>query len=119
MSTFRSPQAPPSNKKTTKGLESVVGMERILEESNLKNVEYLDMVVKETLKLHHVAPLLLPHRAMQDGPVNGFHIPNQSCVIINTWAIGLYQLVLAEEVPWIVVGTHGGFASGGTICALF
>ncbi|XP_059624785.1 cytochrome P450 71AU50-like [Cornus florida] len=75
-------------KKVQKELEEVVGMDRMVEESDLERLEYLDMVLKETFRLHPVAPLMLPHQAMEDCTVNGFHIPKKSRVTINIWAIG-------------------------------
>jgi cytochrome P450 len=80
---------PPVMKKVQKELKDVVGLERMVEESDLDSLEYLDMVLKENFRLHPVAPLLLPHEAMEDCTVNGFHIPQKySKVIINIWAIG-------------------------------
>lgn len=75
-------------KNVQKELENVVGMERMVEESDLESLEYLDMVVKETLRLHPVAPLLLPHASVEDCTVEGFYIPKGSRVFINAWAIG-------------------------------
>lgn len=74
--------------KLQKELENIVGLNRMVEETDLQNLEYLDMVVKETLRLHPVAPLLLPHESNEDCTVNGFHIPKKTRVIINVWAIG-------------------------------
>ncbi|GLT62414.1 hypothetical protein SLA2020_350540 [Shorea laevis] len=75
-------------KKVQKELEDVVGLERMVEESDLHSLEYMDMVLKETFRLHPIAPLLIPHEAMEDCTVNGFHIPKKCRVIINVWAIG-------------------------------
>ncbi|XP_018809611.1 cytochrome P450 71AU50-like [Juglans regia] len=75
-------------KKLQKELENVVGLERMVEEADLDRLEYLDMVVKETFRVHPVAPLLIPHQGMKDCTVNGFHIPRNSRILINTWAIG-------------------------------
>ncbi|KAK3227174.1 hypothetical protein Dsin_007036 [Dipteronia sinensis] len=75
-------------KKVQKELESVVGLDRMVEESDLDNLEYLDMVIKENFRFRPVSPLLIPHESVQDCTVNGFHIPNKSRIMINVWAIG-------------------------------
>ncbi|XVF61726.1 hypothetical protein PTKIN_Ptkin08bG0153500 [Pterospermum kingtungense] len=87
---------PEVTKKVQKELEKVVGMERMVEESDLEKLEYLDMVVKESFRLHPVAPLLLPHSSMEDCTVNGYHIPKGSRVFVNTWAIGRDQKVWTD-----------------------
>lgn len=79
---------PQEMKKVQKELEDVVGMERMVEESDLDSLEYMYMVLKETFRLHPIVPLLLPHEAIEDCTVNGFHIPKKSRVMINVWAIG-------------------------------
>ncbi|XP_073126045.1 cytochrome P450 71AU50-like [Henckelia pumila] len=81
-------QNPQAMKKVQQELEEVVGLERMVEESDLEKLKYLDMVVKETFRLHPVAPLLLPHYSMEDCEVGGYHIPKDSRIIINVRAIG-------------------------------
>ncbi|KAM6567888.1 hypothetical protein CsatA_027016 [Cannabis sativa] len=79
---------PTTMKKLQEELKNKVGMERMVEESDLENLPYLDMVVKESMRLHPVAPLLIPHATIEDCTVNGFNIPQNSRVIINFWTIG-------------------------------
>ncbi|XP_047967645.1 cytochrome P450 71AU50-like [Salvia hispanica] len=75
-------------KKLQKELEQVVGLNRMVEESDLDQLEYLNMVVKEGFRLHPVGPLLIPHYSREDSKVNGYDIPKDSRIIINTYAIG-------------------------------
>ncbi|KAG6660888.1 hypothetical protein CIPAW_03G135900 [Carya illinoinensis] len=88
-------------KKLQKELENVVGLKRMVEEADLDRLEYMDMVVKETLRLHPVAPLLLSHEAREDCTVNGFHIPGKSRVMINVWAIGRDPSVWSDAEKFI------------------
>lgn len=67
-------------KKTQMGEETV-------KEENLASMAYLRAVVKETLRLHPSAPLLLPHQSMEDCDVDGYTIPSGTRVIVNSFAI--------------------------------
>ncbi|KAK4411614.1 cytochrome [Sesamum angolense] len=75
-------------KKLQNELETVVGLDHMVEESHLDKLEYLDFVVKETLRLHPVVPLLIPHESTDDCVIDGFHIPKGSRTMVNIWAIG-------------------------------
>ncbi|XP_042042528.1 cytochrome P450 71AU50-like [Salvia splendens] len=75
-------------KKLQEELESVVGLDQMVEESHLEKLQYLECVVKEAMRLHHVGPLLIPHESMEDCEVGGFHVPKKARVIVNVWAIG-------------------------------
>lgn len=69
-------------------LAKVIGPNRKFQESDIDNLPYLQVVVKETLRLHPPIPLLVPRKAMQDTEFMGYHIPKNTQVFINAWAIG-------------------------------
>ncbi|KAM1295921.1 hypothetical protein ACFX13_016084 [Malus domestica] len=85
-------------KRLQKELQSVVGMDRMVEESDLPKLDYLSMVVKESFRLHPVGPLLIPHQSMEDVIVDGYHIPKKSRVFINIWTIGRDPNVWSDNV---------------------
>ena len=68
-------------------LEGVVGMKKMVDETNIETLTYLDVVVKESLRLHLVAPLLVPHESMEDTEINGYYVSKKSRLIVNFWAI--------------------------------
>ncbi|KAG6688792.1 hypothetical protein I3842_11G142700 [Carya illinoinensis] len=60
---------------------------RTIQEKDILRLPYLQSVLKETMRLHPTAPLLLTHRALIDVQVCGHPIPKDTPVIVNAWAI--------------------------------
>ncbi|XP_059661643.1 cytochrome P450 CYP736A12-like [Cornus florida] len=79
-------------------LKSVVGMRQMVEETDLAKFNYLDMVIKETLRLHPVGPLLIPRESIEDIVIDGYYIPKKSQIIVNAWALGHDPNVWSDNV---------------------
>ncbi|KAI0513521.1 hypothetical protein KFK09_009545 [Dendrobium nobile] len=58
-----------------------------ISESSLHNLQYLNSVVKETLRLHLPVPLLLPREAIRHCKISGYDIEQDTRVFINAWGI--------------------------------
>ncbi|KAK6118851.1 hypothetical protein DH2020_047405 [Rehmannia glutinosa] len=58
-----------------------------LNETLLSQCNYFQACIKETLRLHVPAPMLVPHRAIETCKVNNYVIPKDSMVLVNAWAI--------------------------------
>lgn len=69
-------------------LAQVVGPNRKFEESDIDNCKYLQAVIKETLRLHPPVPFLVPRKAIHDTEFMGYHIPQNTQLFINVYAIG-------------------------------
>ncbi|KAJ4974610.1 hypothetical protein NE237_007784 [Protea cynaroides] len=68
-------------------LDLYVGSDRNVEEKDIANLVYLQAIIKETLRLYPVLPVLLPHAAMEDCTLSGFTIPKGTRVLVNVWKI--------------------------------
>ncbi|XWS34696.1 hypothetical protein CRYUN_Cryun21dG0059900 [Craigia yunnanensis] len=74
-------------KKAQDEVRSIVGKKGRVTESDLDQLQYLKMVIKETLRLHPPAPLLIPRETMSHFKINGYNIYPKTLIQINAWAI--------------------------------
>ncbi|CAN1131846.1 Cytochrome P450 CYP82J17 [Linum perenne] len=64
-----------------------VGKDRIVQDSDLKSLTYLDAVIKETFRLHTSGPISAPRVATEDITIRGYHVPKGTRVLANFWKL--------------------------------
>ncbi|KAL5753059.1 hypothetical protein ACOSP7_023235 [Xanthoceras sorbifolium] len=74
-------------KKARDEMDAQVGQERLVDESDLPKLQYVQSIISETLRLYPAAPLLLPHMSSSDCTVEGYHVPADTILLVNAWAI--------------------------------
>ncbi|KAL6609643.1 hypothetical protein ACP70R_039612 [Stipagrostis hirtigluma subsp. patula] len=74
--------------KAIEELDRVVGRDRLVAEGDVPSLPYLEAIVKETMRLHPAAPMLIPRVSREDTSVSGYDIPAGTRVLVNVWAIG-------------------------------
>lgn len=74
--------------KATEELDRVIGRNRWVEEKDLPNLPYIQAIVKETMRLHPVAPMLVPRESLEDCKVDGYDIVKGTRILVSVWTIG-------------------------------
>ncbi|XP_024982218.1 cytochrome P450 82C2-like [Cynara cardunculus var. scolymus] len=68
-------------------LDIHVGREKWVEESDIKNLPYLQAIMKETLRMYPPGPLAGPHEAIEDCNIGGYHVSKGTRLIVNVWKL--------------------------------
>ncbi|KIO27713.1 hypothetical protein M407DRAFT_232359 [Tulasnella calospora MUT 4182] len=68
-------------------MDKVVGSGRPPTLGDLKDMPYLNAVVLETLRWNPVAADGVPHAPLKDDVYNGYFIPKDTTVVVNSWGI--------------------------------
>jgi len=74
-------------KKAKTEIDTKIGLDRLIDEPDAKNLPYLQCIISEIFRLYPAAPLLAPHRATEDCIIGGYDCPRGTTLIANVWAI--------------------------------
>ncbi|PIN05415.1 Cytochrome P450 CYP2 subfamily [Handroanthus impetiginosus] len=77
---------PDTLKTAQQELDTHIGRQRLVKESDIDNLVYIQAIIKETLRLQPPVPVV-PREAAHDCIVAGYHIPAGTRLFINTWKI--------------------------------
>ncbi|EFJ14295.1 hypothetical protein SELMODRAFT_120910 [Selaginella moellendorffii] len=75
-------------KKAQDELDTVVGKDRMVNESDFPKLHYLHAIIKETFRLHPPIALLVPHMSRYECKVAGYDVPKGATTLVNVYAIG-------------------------------
>ncbi|XP_071706563.1 parthenolide synthase-like [Rutidosis leptorrhynchoides] len=81
-------RSPRVMQKLQKEIRNCTGRIKEVKELDITKMTYLKMVVKESLRLHPPAPLLIPHESLSHTQVGGYDVFSGTSAIVNAWAIG-------------------------------
>ncbi|GMJ09695.1 cytochrome P450, family 71, subfamily B, polypeptide 36 [Hibiscus trionum] len=74
-------------KKAQDEVRGIVGKKGRVEETDLDQLQYHKLIIKETLRLHPPAPLLITREAISQFKINNYDIYPGTLIQINAWAI--------------------------------
>ncbi|MQL85241.1 hypothetical protein Taro_017753 [Colocasia esculenta] len=83
-------------RKAVEELDRVVGQQRLVQESDVPQLNYVKACAREAFRLHPIAPFNLPHVAMADTTVAGYTIPKGSHVLLSRLGLGRNPAVWPE-----------------------
>ncbi|KAL4581140.1 hypothetical protein LXL04_017349 [Taraxacum kok-saghyz] len=104
---------PNALKKAQDEIDEHVGRVRLVEESDLKNLVYLDAIIKETLRLYPATPLLVPRESMEDCIVGDYNIPKGTRLLVNLYKMhrdpNIWEDPLEFSPERFLIGKHIDF----------
>ncbi|XP_043703428.1 cytochrome P450 78A5 [Telopea speciosissima] len=88
---------PEIQSKAQSEIDAVVGTTRIVSDSDLQNLPYLQAIVKESLRMHPPGPLLSWARlAVHDVHIGNYFVPAGTTAMVNMWAITHNEAIWSE-----------------------
>ncbi|XP_014496416.1 cytochrome P450 81E8-like [Vigna radiata var. radiata] len=74
-------------KRAKEELDTHVGSDHLVEESDMSKLPYVLNIFFETIRLHPAAPLWSPHMSSEDCTIGGYNLPKNTILLVNAWSI--------------------------------
>ncbi|XP_021901313.1 cytochrome P450 71B25-like [Carica papaya] len=68
-------------------VRSCIEKKERVSEDDLEKLQYLKLVIEETMRIHFLVPLLTPREVISHFQINGYDIFPKDLIIINAWGI--------------------------------
>ncbi|KAJ7087130.1 cytochrome P450 [Mycena epipterygia] len=78
---------PEIQQKAQREIDAVTQGTRLPTNEDLKDLPYIDAIMKETLRFHAPTPLGIAHRLTQDDIYKGYHLPKGAIILANIWGM--------------------------------
>ncbi|GJQ91243.1 cytochrome P450 CYP82D47-like protein [Tanacetum coccineum] len=78
---------PKALKMAQEELDAHVGRDRLVEESDITNLVFLQAIIKETLRLHPPSQISPARESIDNCVVAGYNIPKGTRLIVNLWKL--------------------------------
>ncbi|KAK9159299.1 hypothetical protein Scep_005873 [Stephania cephalantha] len=95
---FEMVRQPKILKRAVDEIDRVVGRDRLVQESDLSQLNYTRACARETFRLHPVATFNLPHVSLSDVTISGYFIPKGSYVLLSRAGLGRNPRVWDEPL---------------------
>ncbi|PIA58212.1 hypothetical protein AQUCO_00500268v1 [Aquilegia coerulea] len=74
--------------KTQTEVRRIFNGKQKIDQADMIELNYLRLVIKETLRLHPALPMLVPRQCRKRCELEGYEVPLGCQVLVNTWAMG-------------------------------
>ncbi|KAI3683000.1 hypothetical protein L1987_83445 [Smallanthus sonchifolius] len=85
-------------KRAVAELDNVVGCNRLVEESDMPQLNYIKACIKESFRLHPIAPFNVPHVSVKNTVVAGYFIPKGSHVLLSRVGLGRVGILMCGKI---------------------
>ncbi|KAF8129485.1 cytochrome P450 [Boletus edulis] len=78
---------PVAQEKAQAQIDAVVGRDRLPGMEDRPLLPFIDAIFRETIRYSPIAPLSIPHAAVDDDIYGGYHIPKGAILLANLWSM--------------------------------